>query len=154
QAEAAAASVRNPLLKKWLGDALAEAAGEADKKREKILASIESSFDAVTNRVSGWYKRYATIWVIVFSILVAGGLTADSYVLGKRLWQDQAVRNAGATQASNLTAAKCPGQAEAAANAGATPVGKARLSLDQASKCVSDVRALGLPFGWDADQRP
>ena len=40
--------VENPVLQKWLRDALTEAKGE----RDKLLASIESSFDAMTNRIS------------------------------------------------------------------------------------------------------
>ena len=58
-ANAVVSGVGNPVLEKWLRDALTEAKGE----RDKLLASIESWFDAMTNRISGWYKRYATIWI-------------------------------------------------------------------------------------------
>ena len=66
------------MLEKWLRDALTEAKGE----RDKLLASIESSFDAMTNRISGWYKRYATIWIFLISAAVALALNADSYAMG------------------------------------------------------------------------
>jgi hypothetical protein len=140
QAEAAAKDVENPLLRKWLKDALVEADGE----RDKLLASIEASFDGVMNRVSGWYKRHATILVILFAALLAGALNADSFAIGQRLWKEQTVRSAVATQAGNLTAAAC--------NENAAEGDK--LTLEQATSCVDDLSALDLPFGWSDDSSP
>lgn len=97
-ANAVVSGVGNPVLEKWLRDALTEAKGE----RDKLLASIESSFDAMTNRISGWYKRYATIWIFLISAAVALALNADSYAMGSRLWKDQAVRSALVAQADKL----------------------------------------------------
>ena len=97
-ADAVVSGVGNPVLEKWLRDALTEAKGE----RDKLLASIESSFDAMTNRISGWYKRYATIWIFLISAAVALALNADSYAMGSRLWKDQAVRSALVAQADKL----------------------------------------------------
>jgi hypothetical protein len=103
RAERAAGSVRNPLLRKWLLDALTE----IDVDREKLLTSLESSFDGVMNRVSGWYKRYAAIVVAVLAFAAALALNVDSYAIGSRLWKDDAVRNAIAAQAANVTADQC-----------------------------------------------
>jgi hypothetical protein len=141
QAEAAAEEVENPLLRKWLNDALVEAEGE----REKLLASIETSFDGVMNRVSGWYKRWATIWVVVFAALLAGVLNADSYAIGQRLWKEQAVRNAVATQAGKLTTAACPS---------GTTGQDGKLTLEGATSCVDDLTALDLPLGWSDETTP
>ena len=77
-AKAVVSGIENPVLEKWLRDALTEAKGE----RDKLLAALESSFDAMTNRISGWYKRYATIWVVMISAAIALALNADSYAMG------------------------------------------------------------------------
>jgi hypothetical protein len=137
QAKAAAKGVHNPLLRKWMEDALAEA-GES---RDKLLAALESSFDSVMNRVSGWYKRYATIWVLVFAVLLAVGMNADSYAIGSRLWKDPAVRSAVVSQA-NSSSTICTGAQSSKA------------SLNDTADCVDEVEALGLPFGWQAENRP
>jgi hypothetical protein len=169
RAERAAGSVPNPLLRKWLLDALTEVGVD----REKILKSLESSFDSVTNRVSGWYKRYATIVVAVLAIVAAGALNVDSYAIGSRLWKDAAVRSAIANQAANLNAAKCPqptGKSSSGkgtgGNTGTSTTGttgttsttgtatQPKLSLEQATKCVTALRALGLPIGWAKENRP
>jgi hypothetical protein len=97
-ARAVVTGAANPVLEKWLRDAIIEAQG----KRDKLLESIESSFDAMTNRISGWYKRYATIWIFLISAAVAVALNADSYAMGSRLWKDQAVRSTLVAQADKL----------------------------------------------------
>ena len=89
----------NPVLRKWLVDALTKAGDE----REEILKELESSFDSLTNRVSGWYKRHATIWVAVFAVALTGALNVDSYSIGSRLWKDDALRSVVAGQAGKLT---------------------------------------------------
>jgi hypothetical protein len=143
QAERAAQTVENPLLRKWLQDALAE----GGEKRDQILASIEGSFDSVMNRVSGWYKRYATIWVVVFSALLVVAMNADSYAIGMRLWKDEAVRSAVVAQAG--------GDSELCAEAGGTDGGAStKATLAATAACVNDVEALGLPFGWTGENRP
>ena len=72
----------------------------ARQARDEPLGALEKSFDSVMNRVSGWYKRRSTIWVVVFAILVAVGMNADSYAIGQRLWKDPAVRSAVVAQAN------------------------------------------------------
>jgi hypothetical protein len=181
RAERAAGSVKNPLLRKWLLDALTE----VDVDREKLLASLESSFDGVMNRVSGWYKRYAAIVVAVLAFVAAAALNVDSYAIGTRLWTNDAVRNAIATQAANVTADQCtqpantdkPGKDKggttgatgatgatgrtgtkgASGTSGSTRASSAtqpKFSLEQATECITSLRALSLPIGWGKDNRP
>jgi hypothetical protein len=181
RAERAAGSVKNPLLRKWLLDALTE----VDVDREKLLASLESSFDGVMNRVSGWYKRYAAIVVAVLAFVAAAALNVDSYAIGTRLWTNDAVRDAIATQAANVTADQCtqpdqPGKDKggttgasgatgatgatgrtgtkgASATSGSTRASSAtqpKFSLEQATECITSLRALSLPIGWGKDNRP
>jgi len=179
RAEHAAGSVKNPLLQKWLLDALTE----VDVDREKLLASLESSFDGVMNRVSGWYKRYAAIMVAVLAFIAAIALNVDSYAIGTRLWRDDAVRSAIAAQAANVTADQCTQPANtgtsgkggatgtsgatstsgatgaasasgASGTAGASSAKKPKFSLELASQCITRLHALALPVGWGKDNRP
>jgi hypothetical protein len=176
RAERAVGSVKNPLLQKWLLDALTE----VDVDREKLLASLESSFDGVMSRVSGWYKRYAAIVVAVLAFIAAAALNVDSYAIGTRLWKDDAVRAAIANQAANVTAAQCPppaagtgggGGASGASGAGGATgstgasggggvsgasgaSGASKFSLERATDCITSLRALSLPIGWGKDNRP
>lgn len=164
RAERAAGSVKNPLLQKWLLDALTEVAVD----REKILTSLESSFDEVTNRLSGWYKRYSAIVVAVLALVVAGALNVDTYAIGSRLWKDDAVRSAVASQASSLTTETCnqptnngttgpTGQTGPKGTSGAVGASSAtqpRPSLEQATQCVTRLHALALPIGWAKENRP
>jgi len=147
-AEAVVSGVANPVLDKWLRDAITEAKGE----RDKLLASLESSFDAMTNRISGWYKRYATIWIVLISAAVALALNADSYAMASRLWKDDAVRSALVAQADKLVdPATCdvPTSTEAS-----SPAEEAKTPIQRASDCVAAVKALGLPLGWAEENRP
>jgi hypothetical protein len=167
RAEHAAGSVKNPLLQKWLLDALTE----IDVDREKLLASLESSFDGVMNRVSGWYKRYAAIVLAVLAFIAAGALNVDSYAIGTRLWKNDAVRNAIATQAANVTAAQCAqpantstsgkggttgasGATGASSTAGISTAKQPKLSLELATQCITRLHALALPIGWGKENRP
>ena len=161
RAERAAGSVKNPLLQKWLLDALTDIAVD----REKILASLESSFDEVTNRVSGWYKRYSAIVVAVLALIVAGALNVDSYAVGSRLWKDDAVRSAIASQAANLTATTCKqpesngttgpkGNTGTAGTGGISSSTQQKPSLEEATECVTRLHALALPIGWGKENRP
>jgi len=141
QAKRAAATVPNPALRKWLVDALTKAGDE----REEILKELEESFNELTNRVSGWYKRHATIWVAVFAVVLTGALNVDSYAIGSRLWKDEAVRSAVAGQAGKLTDPTiCPAKDSNAEKS----------KLEQATDCVADLESLGLPIGWADENRP
>jgi hypothetical protein len=141
--------------------------------------------------VSGWYKRYAAIVVAVLAFVAAAALNVDSYAIGTRLWTDDAVRNAIATQAANVTADQCtrpantnkPGKGEggitgasgttgatgatgatgrtgtkgASGTSGSTGTSSAtqpKFSLEQATECITSLRALSLPIGWGKDNRP
>ena len=140
---AVASSTCPPVLKAWLQDALTDASGQ----RDKLLASIEQSFDGVMDRVSGWYKRYSTIWVLVFAVVLVGATNADSYAIGQRLWKDQAVRSALVAEADNLSAGEnCPGGQDNDGEANES-------SLDRVAACVDKVKELGLPFGWAEENR-
>jgi hypothetical protein len=121
---------------------------------EKLLASllrgckdateqrkrIESWFNDSMDRVSGWYKRKSHAWIWVFGIVVCLMLNADSISLSKRFWNDQALRDAVANEATEYV--KSTPQDKAA--------GDDKAQLDQAIHRMNLLREHlpGVPLGW------
>jgi hypothetical protein len=61
---------------------------------------LESWFNQSMERVSGWYKRKAHAWIWIFGIILCALLNADAISLSKRFWNDQALRDAVSTEAT------------------------------------------------------
>lgn len=61
---------------------------------EKAKKNIGDWFDAGMDRVTGWYKRWTQIALMVLSLVVACVLGVDSIVIAKRLWTDPVIRDA------------------------------------------------------------
>jgi hypothetical protein len=55
---------------------------------EKAQQNIEKWFDDTMDRVGGWFKRYARGWLLVLGFVVCVALNADTFMVGKILWQD------------------------------------------------------------------
>lgn len=50
--------------------------------------NIEKWFDDTMDRVGGWFKRYARRWLLGLGFVVCVVLNADTFMVGKILWQD------------------------------------------------------------------
>lgn len=55
--------------------------------------NVEQWFDASMDRVSGWYKRRAHIFILIIAFFVTIGVNADSVLIAKRLSADQSLRD-------------------------------------------------------------
>ncbi len=127
---------------------------EEQKKR------LEDWFDNSMNRISGWYKRssHAALWII--GILLCLLVNADSISLANVFWNDQALRAAIVTAAtehvksapkeertSPTTSSSPPTTAGGGAAAGQT-----MKPDDTAFKRLKDVKAelakVNIPLGW------
>lgn len=136
-------------------DALLYLMKEAKDDSEKLRANIEEWYDGAMDRVSGWYKRKTQVVLLVIAVVVAVTLNADSFEIGDRLWRDDALRTSVAEAAQTLidedNAAVTTPDGDAAttpdANAAATPDAKVVAAL-------AEVEDLGIPLGWDWDERP
>jgi hypothetical protein len=73
-----------------------------------------------------------------------GAINADTFVIGQRLWKDDALRTAVVAQANNTVKA---GGAQCDAPSDATPA-------EKAGQCVDQVKELGLPLGWSKESSP
>ncbi len=86
------------------------------EKTEKMLASllrgckdvseqrkrIENWFNESMERVSGWYKRKSHAWIWIIGGILCLLLNADSITLSKRFWNDQTLRDAISTEATEF----------------------------------------------------
>jgi hypothetical protein len=111
--------------------------------REKFLEEIESGFNKAMDRVSGWYKRRSQLFLFVIALAFAGGLNVDSYSVGQRLWKDDALRSAIVAQTSTTVHAGTAACTKFSHN-----------PVDSAARCVSQVKTLNLPLGWNKDNTP
>lgn len=85
-------------LKDVLRTLMDDAGGDVAALRK----GIESWYDDAMDRVSGWYKRRSQIWLLVIGFLMAASMNVDAFDLGKRLWNDPAVRASLVLQAEKM----------------------------------------------------
>ncbi len=104
---------------------VATAQGDVQKLRD----GVASWFDGAMDRVSGVYKQDLKLISLGVGLAVAIVLNADSFAVGKALWNDPALRQQMTQVAQNM---KAPAQDNAAA---------------QASAALEQIRPL--PIGWD-----
>lgn len=115
---------------------LAQANGDIDKFR----ASIESWFDSVMDRVSGWYKKRMANWTLILSAFIVIGGNIDTIMITQSLYGDPALRESMVAIASGYAKQ-------------ASPENKDRPKVDpeQFSKDMAKFRAAGLPLGWQKE---
>jgi hypothetical protein len=100
----------------------------ARKDLDSFRREVEHWYDDTMNRVSGWYRRKAQLWLVVFGLATAAVANVDTFHIVDRLWNDPVQR------------AAIVAQAEGAAAAGNTD--QLQAQIDQG---VAD---LELPVGW------
>jgi hypothetical protein len=145
RAEAILANADLPVgVKSMLNDAIT-AAGSAD---DRFRASVEASYDELMDRVTGWYKRRAQLFLFAIALILAIGINADSYAVGQRLWKDDALRTAVAANAA-------VGAGKGTPKCALAPDGKTPLPHVQAAAiCTEAVKQLNLPLGWATATTP
>ena len=70
---------------RFLGATVRNVNAEGNEKVLAIQASFEQEFNDAMDRVSGWYKRKATIWITFISVLVVFALNADTVRIAEDL---------------------------------------------------------------------
>ena len=124
------------------------------EKTEKMLASllrgckdiseqrkrIENWFNESMERVSGWYKRKSHAWIWIIGGILCLLLNADSITLSKRFWNDQTLRDAIATEATEFVKTTPKDQV----------VGDEKAELDVSLHRMNLLREHlpGVPLGW------
>lgn len=107
---------------------------DAKEDLEKLSAAIETWFNAVMDRVSGWYKRRAQLITWIVALVVVGVVNADTIQLVRATAQDAALRSELTQQAMSL--AQQPSAPAAPQN------------LSAIGQSLADLRQSGIPLGW------
>lgn len=100
----------------------------------RLQSLIESHFNAAMNSVSGMYKRWTQLWLLVIGLFLAGILNVDAISIAKHLTMDAALR-------ANLVS-----QAEIIVKNSSEPALKK--SADDLGRRLDEFRSSGLPIGW------
>lgn len=118
---------------------------------EKARQNIEKWFDDTMDRVSGWFKRKARIWLLLVAAIVCLVLNADSIMVGRMLWIDKELRAVVVKQAdkyiqehplSGTTVNPSQGQGSAAPADSSNDAKKLKENINKT------LNNLQLPLGW------
>lgn len=96
--KAGASKLPEKMQKTVLG-LLESAQGDVNVARQRV----EHWYDDAMERVSGVYKRRAQIYIAVIGLVLCSALNADTVMIARELWGDQALRTAIVTQAQAKT---------------------------------------------------
>jgi hypothetical protein len=107
-----------------LKELVEKAAVNANQTLEGFRTQVEHLFDDSMERASGWYKRKVQLTLAILATIVVVGLNVDTVHVTTKLWNDPAVRESLAAQASQI---EQPGGASAVRQ---------------------EIEELGLPVGW------
>jgi hypothetical protein len=169
--EAVETQIPNQELKTALLTLIDEANGDLARARK----NVEDWYDAMMDRVSGWYKRRTAVIMLALGFVMAAAVNADTISLAKALARDGALRRsiAGAAE-RHLESAPPPVSSGASTGdiaSGNTASGAARADTTGPGKTTSTrqattpqehngaasaevqaayarVNELGLPIGW------
>lgn len=103
---------------------------------KEVKAELEKWFDNVMERVSGAYKRWSTIFLFGFGLLIAISANASVVHVGEELWNDAPLRAAVADSADTVIVN-----------------GAESLNVSSVAATEEQLAELHLPIGWDADAR-
>jgi hypothetical protein len=115
-------------------DALDDARGDA----ERLITSLERSFDEVMGRASGWYKRRVQRILVLVAVVIAGAGNVDSVSIGERLWKDDSVRAIVVAEATSVAGRTAP----------------SATAVQQAAARADGLKQLGIPLGWTDETTP
>lgn len=110
-----------------LKEIVEKAALNAGSTLDGFRTQVEHLFDDSMERASGWYKRKVQVVLAVLATIVVVGLNVDTVHVATKLWNDPALRQSLAAQASQIE----------------QPEG--------ATEAREELEALGLPVGWGAN---
>ncbi|HTQ61161.1 MAG TPA: hypothetical protein VMI32_13110 [Candidatus Solibacter sp.] len=133
---AGVAQMPDAKLRSTLLNFIDAAGGDMDAARRKIA----DWFDDTMARVSGWYKRTAQEIIFAVGLTLCIAVNADTLMIVKELWSDQALRNAVVAQAVAKVQATSPADFI-----------NSKSSLQQVAGEIREVNTP--PIGWSRDAR-
>ncbi len=102
---------------------------------EAARLKVEHWFDDTMARVSGWYKRMAQKIIFVAGLVLCIAVNADTILIVRELWSDQALRSATVAEAEKRVQSADPADSDAQ-----------KAALTQA---LAEIRSFDAPpIGW------
>jgi hypothetical protein len=75
---------------------------DLDRRAALVSARIEAWFNDRMARASGWYKRNAQFWSLIFAAAITLAFNADTLRIGQLLWRNSALRDAVVAKAQTF----------------------------------------------------
>lgn len=126
-------------IRKALSPLLESAGGHLDQ----ALDSMEKWYDEAMERVTGWYKRYSQFFAIVLAFFVALALNADTFAIGRAIYQDQSTRASLVALAGQVTVAARPAGTNATAAGSAKAPGSSVSGTSTGQNLTGNVPSTG-----------
>jgi hypothetical protein len=127
--------IPNLKLRATLLNMMDTAGGDVNAVREKV----EHWYDDTMARVTGWYKRMAQKIIFAVGLILCVAVNADTVMIVKELWNDQALRSAAVAQAEKRAQSTAPADS-------ADP----KASLQQLAGTIRETNSP--PIGWSSDR--
>jgi hypothetical protein len=109
----------------------------AGTDEKKLQDAVEAWFNSAMDRVSGWYRRRAKVFLVIIGFVIAVAVNADCISIVQGLSKDSALRQ-GVVALAEAAAKNDPTK---------TPAAK---PVDDIRKDISVLDSLSLPIGWPA----
>jgi hypothetical protein len=143
---------------------------EAENDIQGLQTGIETWFNDAMDRVSGWYKRKAQVFVLMIAVCLVGLSNADTFQIVKTISHDPALlqelvkkaedfQKQSGGQLSTPVPAQLPGPPAKSDVKGSPPPAQGQeggaakapsLTVKQALKELQGVQVAGIPLGWTA----
>lgn len=101
----------------------------------QAMKNVESWFNNVMDRASGWYKRRTQIILLGLALIVSVAMNVDTICITSTLWQDSALRQYVANVGTKYAEENNPQNTSTQYN-------------KEMSQNLAKIHSLGLPIGW------
>lgn len=132
---AGVAQIPDTKLRGTLLNMIDTANGDMNNAREKV----EHWYDDTMERVSGWYKRMAQKIIFGAGLVLCIAVNADTLMIVKELWNDQALRTAAVAQAEKRAQSTVLANSE-----------DLKTALQEVNQAISETNTP--PIGWSGEE--
>ncbi|HKV23381.1 MAG TPA: hypothetical protein VJN93_02215 [Candidatus Acidoferrum sp.] len=131
---AGVAEIPDEKLRRTLLNMIDTSNGDLEAARTKV----EHWYDDTMARVSGWYKRMAKKIIFAAGLVLCCAVNADTLMIVKELWHDQALRSAVVEVAQKKVQATSPAD-----------LTSPKASMQEVAGAIRETETV--PIGWSAD---
>ncbi|QGZ58930.1 hypothetical protein [Paraburkholderia acidiphila] len=126
--------------------AIKDAAGSAARRMEAFETQVNQWYDQAMDRVTGWYKRWTQVVLVVIAAVAVSLANADTIMLVKVLMDNDTVRASISGAAFDVVSAAQPAAMGSASAPAAVDPAVVR------AEALKDARAIDLPLGWNLQE--